>query len=93
MENTSKEQVKYVALLKARDNNQEKDYTFINEQNELQVKSDLLETRKQLAAEKQQLQGLMCQEMLSAQSIFDKEDEIEYLEAGIKRLQGLLKIF
>ena len=60
-------------------------------QDKLQLEADLLETQRQLAIKKQELEDLKSAPVLSAADIIKCSDEIEGLKAGEKAIKELKK--
>ena len=63
---------------------------YDEEDNKLQLETDLTATKRALKSEKQKLEQLKSEKQLSSQAIIDQLDLIEGLEKGIVVLENLI---
>ena len=70
---------------------QREENQFKVEQNELQLKNDLLGIRREIANEKKQLDLLMKADELDSSAILNQQDTVIQKEADFKALEILIK--
>ena len=62
---------------------------FLNEENRLQIQSDLLETRRSVSAANRELDDMLRADKLNYSAIITKKSDIKALEDGITALEAL----
>lgn len=91
---TQKRQSKYITNKKELEANKgEKDYEFLNEQNRLQVQSDLLATRRDLSNAEKKLAKEYSKDTISSTAIIMAKQDVASYKEGIEELEALVDYF
>ena len=80
-------------LSKTNEQRQEEDINCDVEQKELQLSASISETKKALSSKRKERANYICTVALDFEKLSIMDDEIEGLEAGVKRLEEYKTIF